>query len=88
MFIDGTLNDNTDEDSEWIMEMAIPLKLFDGINTFSPVEPGNRWVIQAIRQDRNDATGNRRSRSTLFEVYPDNPNVHGPEDFGYSVFVD
>jgi len=40
VFIDGTLNDNTEEDSEWIMEMAIPLKLFDGINTFSPAIAG------------------------------------------------
>lgn len=86
--IDGTLNDNSDEDREWIMEMAIPLELFDGINTFSPVAPGNRWVFQAIRQDRNDATGNRRSWSTLFEVHPDHPNVHEPEDFGYLEFVD
>ena len=60
MSIDKTLNDNSDEDNEWIMEMAIPLKLFDGINTFSPVEPGNLWVSHAIRQDRNDANGKRR----------------------------
>jgi len=86
--IDGTLNDNSDEDREWIMEMAIPLKLFEGINNFSPVASGNRWVFQAIRQDRNDATGNRRSWSTLFEVHPDHPNVHEPEDFGYLEFVD
>lgn len=86
--IDGSLNDNSDEDNEWIMEMAIPLKLFEGINTFSPVAPGNRWAFQAIRQDRNDATGNRRSWSTLFEVHPDHPNVHEPEDFGYLEFVD
>ena len=70
------------------MEMAIPLKLFDGINTFSPEEPGNRWAFHAIRQDRNDATGNRRFWSTLFEVYPDHPNVHEPEDFGYLEFLD
>ena len=82
------LNKTYFKDSEWIMEMAIPLKLFDGINTCSPMEPGNRWVFQTIRQDRNDATGNRRSWSTLFEVYPDHPNVHEPEDFGYLVFVD
>lgn len=86
--IDGTMNDNSDEDRGWIMEMAIPLKLFEGINTFSPVMPGNRWVFQAIRQDRNDSTGNRRSWSTLFEVNPDHPNVHEPEDFGYLEFVE
>ena len=70
------------------MEMAIPLKLFDDINTFSPVEPGNLWVSHAIRQDRNDANGKRRFWSTLFEVYPDHPNVHEPEDFGYLEFLD
>ena len=86
--IDGTLNDNSDSDRGWIMEMAIPLKLFVGIDDFSPVAPGNRWAFQAIRQDRNDAAGNRRSWSTLFEVAPEHPNVHEPEDFGYLEFVD
>ncbi len=86
--IEGTLNDNSDEDTGWTMELAIPLKLFNGIDSFSPVAPGNRWAFQAIRQDRNDATGNRRSWSTLFELDPDHPNVHEPEDFGFLEFVE
>ncbi|MDE0770280.1 MAG: carbohydrate-binding family 9-like protein [Opitutaceae bacterium] len=86
--IDGTLNDNSDTDTGWTMELAIPLKLFIGIESFSPVAPGNRWAFQAIRQDRNDATGNRRSWGTLFEVDPEHPRVHEPEDFGFLEFVE
>ena len=48
----------------------------------------NRWAFQAIRQDRNDATGNRRSWGTLFEVDPEHPSVHEPGDFGFLEFVE
>lgn len=86
--VDGTVNDNSDTDEGWNMEFAIPLKLFEGIDSISPVKPGNRWAFQAIRQDRNDATGDRRSWGTLFEVAKDNVNVHEPEDFGSLEFVE
>jgi len=42
--IDGTLNDNSDLDVGWTMEMAIPLKLFRGMDKFSPVMEGNKWA--------------------------------------------
>ncbi len=86
--IEGTLNDNSDADRGWNMEFAIPLNLFEGIDSISPVKPGNRWAFQAIRQDRNDATGDRRSWGTLFEVAQENTNVHEPEDFGFLEFVE
>lgn len=86
--IDGTVNDNSDTDRGWNMEFAIPLKLFEGIDSISPVAPGNRWAFQSIRQDRNDATGDRRSWGTLFEVAKENVNVHEPEDFGFLEFTE
>ncbi len=86
--VHGTVNDNSDTDKGWNMEFAIPLKLFEGIDSISPVAPGNRWAFQAIRQDRNDATGDRRSWGTLFEVGKENNGVHEPEDFGFLEFVE
>ncbi len=88
MHIDGTVNDNSDIDEGWNMEFAIPLKLFEGIGTISPVAPGNQWAFQAIRQDRNDATGDRRSFGTLFKVATQHNGVHEPEDFGFVEFVE
>jgi len=86
--IEGTVNDNSDIDTGWSMEFAIPLSLFEGIDSISPVAPGNRWAFQAIRQDRNDATGDRRSWGTLFKVATQNRGVHEPEDFGFLEFVE
>ena len=88
VFVEGTVNDNSDTDQGWNMEFAIPLKLFEGIDSISPVKPGNRWAFQAIRQDRNDSTGDRRSWGTLFEVAKENNGVHEPEDFAFLEFVD
>ncbi len=88
VMIDGTINDQGDLDQGWNMEMAIPIKLFHGMDQFSPVKKGNRWAFQAVRQERNDAEGNRRSTSTIFPIYDISKNVHQPNRFGLLEFVD
>jgi hypothetical protein len=85
--IDGTLNDNSDLDEGWTMEMAIPLKLFRGMDKFSPVKEGNRWAFLAIRQERNDAEPKRRIASTIFPIYG-LENVHHANRFGLMEFVE
>lgn len=85
--IDGTMNDNSDIDKGWTMEMAIPLSNFTGVDTFFPVQEGSRWAFLAIRQDRNDADGERRSTSTIFPIYDIEKNVHQPNRFGLLEFV-
>lgn len=85
---EGTINDNSDIDRGWTMELAIPLANFDGLAKFVPVKSGNRWAFLAVRQDRNDAEGNRRSTSTIFPIYDINKNVHQPNRFGLMEFVD
>ena len=40
--VDGTINDNSDTDKGWKMEIAIPLILFDGVGKDSPVKAGNQ----------------------------------------------
>ncbi len=86
--VDGSINDNSDIDQGYTMELAIPLKLFVGVDSFAPVAPGNSWAFQALRQDRNDPTGNRRSTSTLFPLLEDRPSVHEPDSFGLLEFVE
>lgn len=85
--VDGTINNNSDIDQGWTMEMAIPIKLFDKLDAFFPVQEGSKWAFLAIRQDRNDATGNRRSTSTIFPIYDISKNVHQPNRFGLMEFV-
>jgi hypothetical protein len=83
----GTLNDNSDIDEGWTMEMAIPLKLFRGMERFSPVQAGNQWAFLALRQERNDPEPKRRVCSTIFPVYGIE-NVHHGRRFGLMEFID
>lgn len=85
---DGTLNDNSDEDVGWTMELAIPIANFDALAKHVPVKKGNRWAFMAVRQDRNDADGNRRSTSTIFPIYDISKNVHQANRFGLMEFVE
>ncbi len=85
---DGTINDNSDIDKGWTMEIAIPISNFDGLGKFVPVQSGNKWAFLAIRQDRNDAEGNRRSTSTIFPIYDISKNVHQANRFGLMEFVE
>lgn len=84
--VHGTINNNTDKDEAWTMEMAIPLKHFKGLDKFFPVKSGNRWAFLAVRQDRNDASGDRRSTSTIFPIYDIDKSVHQPNRFGLLQF--
>ena len=85
--IDGTLNDNSDIDQGWTMEMAIPLKLFRMLDTYAPVQKGTKWTFLALRQDRNEVDGDRRVTSTLFSSdYLDSFDVHASSSFGYLEF--
>lgn len=86
VFVDGTVNDNSDLDRGWTMEMAIPTSLFANVSAFTPVKEGNMWTIMAVRQDRNDAEGNRRSTSTIFPL-SEKMNVHESSRFGQVKFV-
>ncbi|MGJ8736234.1 carbohydrate-binding family 9-like protein [Zobellia laminariae] len=85
---DGTINDNSDIDKGWTMEMAIPYSNFGELGKVVAIEPGNKWAFLAIRQDRNDAEGDRRSTSTIFPIYDISKNVHQANRFGLMEFVE
>lgn len=84
----GTINDNSDIDIGWTIELAIPISNFGVLGQVVPVAVGNRWAFLAIRQDRNDSEGKRRSTSTIFPIYDISKNVHQTNRFGLVEFVD
>ena len=86
--VDGTINDNSDLDKGWTMEMAIPIKLFRGSDRYSKVKAGNQWGFLAIRQERNEVEGRRRITSTIFPIYDIEKDVHQPNRFGLLEFVE
>lgn len=84
----GTLNDNSDIDKGWTMEIAIPLKLFFKIDTYAPVKAGAKWTFLAVRQERNEIEGNRRITSSIFSIDEEKIDVHEPSKFGYLHFIE
>ena len=81
---DGTINDDTDVDKGWTMELAIPFKVF---SNFSPARVGSKWAFQVCRQDRNKVNDRFRSTSTLFPTYDIKLDVHPPNRFGLMEFM-
>lgn len=86
--INGTLNNNTDIDKGWTMEMAIPHDAFKGSTNLHPIQLGNKWAFIALRQYRDINKIGRRCMTTLFPVYHIEKDVHQPEMFGLMEFVD
>ena len=84
----GTLNDNTDIDGGWSMEMKIPLSIFGFLGEIVPAKAGNKWAFLAVRQDRNETEGERRVTSTLFPIYDIKKDVHQPNRFGLMEFIE
>ncbi|MGY5353128.1 carbohydrate-binding family 9-like protein [Wenyingzhuangia sp. IMCC45533] len=86
--INGTLNNNTDVDKGWSMEMAIPHDAFKGATNLHPIQLGNKWAFIALRQFRDVDEIGRRAMTTLFPVYHIEKDVHQPEMFGLMEFVE
>jgi len=84
-YTEGSLNDNSDKDVGWSMELAIPIQAFHS-KQFTPIQQGTVWNILIVRQDRNDVSGQRRSTSTLFPLTK-SKGVHNPTVFGQIKFV-
>jgi len=85
---EGTINDNSDIDKGWTMELAIPISDFGELGQVEPIKSGAHWAFLAIRQDRNDSESDRRSTSTIFPIYDISKNVHQANRFGLVEFVD
>jgi hypothetical protein len=85
---DGTLNNDTDKDKGWKMEIAIPFSAFTGTNSFLPAKTGTRWTFQAARQDRNILSDKSRTGSTIFPLSNITKNIHQSSRFGLMEFVE
>ena len=78
----GTLNDDTDRDRYWAVEVAIPLKNFAPFMPHMPPEPGDRWRVNFNRHggDTNMQYSQWSSGDTL------TPAFHTPHRFGLVTF--
>ena len=85
--IDGTINNNNDIDKGWTMEFAIPLVTFRGVNTFHPIEIGTKWRFLAVRQNRDDIDGERRTTSTISPIHKQD-SVHESKYFSLLEFAE
>jgi hypothetical protein len=85
---EGTINDDTDRDKGWKMELAIPFTAFSDFYSSYPAKPGTKWAFQSVRQDRNLVTDKMRSTSTLFPIYDIRKDVHQPSRFGLLEFTE
>ncbi len=83
-FIAGTLNDDADTDSYWVLEAAIPFENFAGVAKHTPPAPGDVWNLNLNRLGgKTNAQFSQWRPSRTPE-----PQFHAPDDFGRVVFSD
>lgn len=76
---DGTLNDSTDQDKSWVLELAIPISNFAEFAGGKPVIAGTTW---AVNINRWDGTEPNRRLSMWSDSGQRLPNPHNPQRFG------
>jgi len=99
--IAGTLNNPSDKDTCWRVEIAFPLKSFTDSSVVLPVKPGTQWRINFSRVEWQTLADNGRSikvinPQTQKPLSEDNwvwspqgvVNMHCPETWGYIQFSD
>ena len=80
--IDGTLNDHSDKDSGWILEIAIPFDNFRHLGGRIPPWDGDRW-----RLNLNRCAGRTAGQYAMWsDSGTPKPQFHVPERFGVAVF--
>ena len=85
VFVDGSLNNPSDKDGNWSVELALPLEdVVTGAH--SPAQAGDRWRVNLYRIDLPDGPGVRG------EYYSWSPisgrTFHDPDRFGEIEFSD
>ena len=82
--IDGTLNDDSDEDRFWTLEAALPFKNFAHVAKHTPPKPGDDWHLNLNRL--GGKTNVQYSQWSASQTA--NPQFHSPDDFGRVTFSD
>ena len=82
VLIEGSLNDNSDRDKQWIVEIAIAL--IDLVDDIHLIDPGKtEWRINFYRIERE-----RSGKSIGYAWSPTGARFHKPEVFGILRFGD
>jgi hypothetical protein len=79
--IDGTLNDSSDTDRGWTLEVRTPFANFEGLRK-DPPKDGERWRMQMNRWDGKD----KRALSEWTPSGKSEPDPHRPAGFGVLEF--
>ena len=82
--IAGTLNDDSDEDAHWILEVAIPFENFVGVAKHTPPKPEDVWHLNLNRL--GGKTNVQFSQWSASQT--ETPKFHSPDDFGRVTFSD
>jgi hypothetical protein len=80
--VSGTLNDDSDTDEHWILEVAIPFKNFAHVAKHNPPHTGDVWHLNLNRL--GGQTNEQYSQWSASKT-PE-PQFHSPVDFGRVAF--
>ena len=81
-YIDGTLNDDSDTDTGWVIEMAVRFDEYPEVGSAKTPEPETIWRVGLNRC--GGKTNPQYSQWSPSQT--DTPNFHSPDDFGYVIF--
>ncbi|MCZ6677613.1 MAG: carbohydrate-binding family 9-like protein, partial [Candidatus Poribacteria bacterium] len=81
--VDGTLNDDSDLDQRWILEVAIPFSAFSGVAKNTPPKAGDVWRLNLNRL--GGKTNKQKSQWSPGD--PDKSSFHAPQYFGRVTFI-
>jgi len=82
--VQGTLNDDSDEDQYWILEAAIPLKNFQSVAQHTPPHSGDVWHVNLNRLGGKT----NPQHSQWSPGRSPKPAFHAPQYFGRMRFSD
>ncbi len=82
--IRGTLNQTSDKDQGWTLELAIPWKNFTELSKTLPPVAGSSWYANL---NRWDGTEPNRRLSVWSDPQLPRPSPHNPKRFGRLTFV-
>jgi len=83
--IRGTLNQTSDEDKGWSLELAIPWRNFEELTRTLPPSRGSEWTANLNRWDGVEP---KRRLSVWADTKLERPSPHQPARFGKLLFVD
>lgn len=94
----GTLNNPSDIDESWSLEMAIPIKPLMAIDRGNTLEAGDHWrinfsrvqwqhdIVNGVYERKRDSTGNYLRENNWVWTEQSAIAMHRPEHWGYLYF--